>query len=54
MRDNDKIKFAPKGASIFKPTDYKDQNRTMNFIIWKKDKPETQNKSRKGVWNIVE
>ena len=54
MRDNDKITFAPNGARVFKPTDYKEENRTMNFIIWKKDKPETQNKSRKGVWNIVE
>lgn len=54
MRDNDKIKFAPKGAHVFKPADYKEENRTMNFIIWKKDMPETQNKSRKGGWNIVE
>ena len=36
MKDDDKVKFAPKGAQPCKPTNYNEDNRTMNFIKWKK------------------
>ena len=38
MKDNDKVKFAPKGARVFSPANYKEENRTMNFIIWERGK----------------
>ena len=38
MKDDDKVKFAPKGAQVYRPKNYNEDNRTMNFIKWKKDK----------------
>lgn len=37
MKDDDRIKFAPKGAQRFKPESYKEENRSMNFIVWPKE-----------------
>ncbi len=37
IKDNNRVIFNPKGAQIFKPTYYVENNRTMNFIMWKKD-----------------
>ncbi len=38
MKDSDRVKFAPKGAQTCQPQIYNKDNRTMNFIKWKKDK----------------
>ncbi len=38
MKDSDKVKFSPKGAQVFRPNNYSEENRTMNFIEWKRDK----------------
>lgn len=39
MKDSDRVKFAPnKGAQAYEPQIYNKDNRTMNFIKWKKEK----------------
>lgn len=39
MKDSDRVKFEPKkGAQAYLPQTYNENNRTMNFIKWKKDK----------------
>ena len=38
MKDSERVKFAPKGAQVCQPQNYNENNRTMNFIKWKKDK----------------
>ena len=38
MKDSERVKFAPKGAQVYRPQNYNENNRTMNFIKWKKDK----------------
>lgn len=38
MKDDEKVKFAPQGAQKYKPQNYNENNRTMNFIKWNRDK----------------